>query len=146
MHSTGRVKTQFLKYHFMIKWMPYIAYCKKMLNTKLFLNHEPLKSVTYTKKFVFKAAKIQIVNFCRFEIKNVNVLVEHSLFYAKTIWFLIHRFMCNIIHIVPIKHWHVSYKIPSHKLLLWKVYFWVKKAMFCVVNLFNPLIASVAVV
>ena len=66
--------------------MPYIAYCKKMLNTKLFLNREPLKSVTYTKKFVFKAVKIQIVNFCRFEINNVNVLVEHySLFYTKTI-------------------------------------------------------------
>ena len=105
----------------MIKWMPYITYCKETsLGYQVVFKSWAIKKchVSYTTKF-----KNHIVNFCELEIINENVLVGNfCLFYPKTIWLLIQKFMCIFIHIEPFKYCHVSYKILPRKLLLWKVY------------------------
>ena len=99
--------------------------------------------VSYTTKFAFNAIKNQIVNFCELEIRNVNVLVENfSLFYPEAIWMLIQKFMCIFIHAEPFKYCHVSYKILSRKLLLWKVYIfeWEKQGSewsICLTHILN---------
>ena len=110
----------------MIKWMSYITYCKKTsLGYQVVLKSWAIKkcNISYITKFVFNAIKNQIVNFCELEIRNVNVLVGNfPLFYSETIWLLIQKFMCIFIHIEPFKYCHVSCKILSCKLHLWRVY------------------------
>ena len=135
-----------IKYHFMIKWMSYITYCKKTsLGYQVVLKSWPIKKchVSYTTKYIFNTIKNQIKNFCKLEIKNVNVLVGiFSLFYPGTIWVLIQKFMCIFIHVEPFKYCHISYKILSCKLLLWKIYIfeWVKQcseSSVCLTHILN---------
>ena len=106
--------------------MSYITYCKKTsLRYQVVLKSWAIKKcqVSYTTKFVFNKIRNQTGNFCELEIRNVNVLAGNfSLFYPETIWLLIQKFMCILIHIEPFKYCHVNYKILSCKLLLWKVY------------------------